>query len=747
MARYIAVHDYTASSEEDISFSRGEVIIVTDKSNPDWWSGRVGEEEDGPIGRFPSNVVETEEDYEHDIEDAHETRLIAIHGFQGDDEDDLSFEEGDVIIGTVLHQGWWTGHLEGQDEVGSFPANYVTEIENPAESVGDESIHEHVRLRAEHTFESEDDTDLNFLEGDILIGYQLNQGWWEGEHTTNVDDATGQPLKGMFPDNYVEYLGTVAEYEENQREDEEKQRRQEAEEKQRRQEAEEKQRLDQQRAIAAARKKREEEERREKRKSEELKIIEQRKKEAEAKAREKEFERQRLEQIRKEKRRLAKEAREEEMEAQRIREAAEMKRRKEEKAKRAAEAAKQYKMKLAIEMQREKEKREEEKARVLKEAKDAARKNKERKLNLIRRDKERAMSKERRRLIDTKKKEYVKKAYETEGAKIAKEKKEAQRELDKARAELLKMETAVKMQSFGGGKSSKTKATTDTTSGSSQQDKFTKLKQLKMAEAAAQKKLKELRKNEADRMLRAREAAEAKAFDELQDKAALDAEKERQQNAEAKKLSNKSEADRKSQLRTKRVQEARAREKKRRREAKMRERAQLVAGRKKYKTEMDISDAAKVAFDPRQYASKVFRSEKTIEKLGVKPEVRTYNSRFGQYEKADQMGPLTPGILNNDSARRLRVESLQAEIQRLEEIATSPGETKSFRTKSISTGSYGGSVASFASYSPPKPTRKKSPRGAGISINQRRRQLMFQMSRSGGHTTHLKLLPTAMRNF
>ena len=304
----------------------------------------------------------------------------------------------------------------------------------------------------------------------------------------------------------------------------------------------------------------------------------------------------------------------------------------------------------------------------------------------------------------TKKKEYVKKAYETEGAKIAKEKKEAQRELDKARAELLKMETAVKMQSFGGGKSSKTKATTDTTSGSSQQDKFTKLKQLKMAEAAAQKKLKELRKNEADRMLRAREAAEAKAFDELQDKAALDAEKERQQNAEAKKLSNKSEADRKSQLRTKRVQEARAREKKRRREAKMRERAQLVAGRKKYKTEMDISDAAKVAFDPRQYASKVFRSEKTIEKLGVKPEVRTYNSRFGQYEKADQMGPLTPGILNNDSARRLRVESLQAEIQRLEEIATSPGETKSFRTKSISTGSCG-RLHPLRIFSP-KPTRR-----------------------------------------
>ena len=89
MARYIAVHDYTASSEEDISFSRGEVIIVTDKSNPDWWSGRVGEEEDGPIGRFPSNVVETEEDYEHDIEDAHETRLIAIHGFQGDDEETI----------------------------------------------------------------------------------------------------------------------------------------------------------------------------------------------------------------------------------------------------------------------------------------------------------------------------------------------------------------------------------------------------------------------------------------------------------------------------------------------------------------------------------------------------------------------------------------------------------------------------------------------------------------------------------
>ena len=281
-----------------------------------------------------------------------------------------------------------------------------------------------------------------------------------------------------------------------------------------------------------------------------------------------------------------------------------------------------------------------------------------------------------------------------------------------------------------------------------------------MEESAAQKRVKEIRTSEADRMLRAREAAEAQAFDELQDAAAMDLEKQKQASATAAKERESTRASEDAKRRAKRVRAARAKENQRRRDAEARRCAQLVSGRRKQQTEVDISDAAKVALDPQKYAPQIFQSEKNINKLGITVERRTYNSRFGQYEKAKQLGPLTPGILNDKSARETRAEMLRAEIRKLEEVSGNLGESTqavggtamvgamSLRSTSpIMMVPYGGSVASPKLYSPPKPKKKKSPRGPGISINQKRRQLAFQASRANGRSTLLKIMPVTMRNF
>ncbi|XP_035484514.2 intersectin-2b isoform X2 [Scophthalmus maximus] len=49
----IAVYDYSAANKDEMSFSKGQLINVLDKNNPDWWKGEIN----GVTGLFPTNYV------------------------------------------------------------------------------------------------------------------------------------------------------------------------------------------------------------------------------------------------------------------------------------------------------------------------------------------------------------------------------------------------------------------------------------------------------------------------------------------------------------------------------------------------------------------------------------------------------------------------------------------------------------------------------------------------------------------
>ncbi|ROL51010.1 Intersectin-2 [Anabarilius grahami] len=53
MCQVIAMYDYKAASKDEMSFQKGQLIIVLNKDNPDWWKGEVA----GVIGLFPTNYV------------------------------------------------------------------------------------------------------------------------------------------------------------------------------------------------------------------------------------------------------------------------------------------------------------------------------------------------------------------------------------------------------------------------------------------------------------------------------------------------------------------------------------------------------------------------------------------------------------------------------------------------------------------------------------------------------------------
>lgn len=53
VCQVIAMYDYTANNEDELSFSKGQLINVMNKDDPDWWQGEIN----GVTGLFPSNYV------------------------------------------------------------------------------------------------------------------------------------------------------------------------------------------------------------------------------------------------------------------------------------------------------------------------------------------------------------------------------------------------------------------------------------------------------------------------------------------------------------------------------------------------------------------------------------------------------------------------------------------------------------------------------------------------------------------
>lgn len=53
VCQVIAMYDYTANNEDELNFSKGQLINVLNKDDPDWWQGEIN----GVTGLFPSNYV------------------------------------------------------------------------------------------------------------------------------------------------------------------------------------------------------------------------------------------------------------------------------------------------------------------------------------------------------------------------------------------------------------------------------------------------------------------------------------------------------------------------------------------------------------------------------------------------------------------------------------------------------------------------------------------------------------------
>lgn len=53
----LALFDFEAQEEGEVSFKKGNTLVILEKTDPNWWKGKVTNT--GNTGLFPSNYVQT----------------------------------------------------------------------------------------------------------------------------------------------------------------------------------------------------------------------------------------------------------------------------------------------------------------------------------------------------------------------------------------------------------------------------------------------------------------------------------------------------------------------------------------------------------------------------------------------------------------------------------------------------------------------------------------------------------------
>nr|CAI5837707.1 unnamed protein product [Callosobruchus analis] len=115
----IAAYDYTSREAGDLSFKRGDVIILRKRIDNNWYQGECG----GKQGVFPVSYVQIITPVP-----SHLPQCKALYDFRisgGDEEEGcLSFRKGDIInVIRRVDENWAEGKLDGR--IGIFPLSFV----------------------------------------------------------------------------------------------------------------------------------------------------------------------------------------------------------------------------------------------------------------------------------------------------------------------------------------------------------------------------------------------------------------------------------------------------------------------------------------------------------------------------------------------------------------------------------------------------------------------------------------------
>lgn len=216
----VVLHDFPAEQFDDLSLTSGEIVYLLEKIDAEWYRGKCRNQ----TGVFPANYVKVIVDIPEGGNGKRESvlshsvkglRCVARFEYIGDQKDELSFSEGEIItLKEYVNEEWARGEL--RDRTGIFPLNFVEFVEDYPTSganVTNTKIQPKTKIedsgsnsqdcslsgewcRALHSFSAETSDDLSFRRGDrILILEQLDSDWLRGR----LHDR-----EGIFPAVFVQ---------------------------------------------------------------------------------------------------------------------------------------------------------------------------------------------------------------------------------------------------------------------------------------------------------------------------------------------------------------------------------------------------------------------------------------------------------------------------------------------------------------------------------------------------------------
>eukprot|EP01114_Cavostelium_apophysatum_P001380 TRINITY_DN1118_c0_g1_i4.p1 TRINITY_DN1118_c0_g1~~TRINITY_DN1118_c0_g1_i4.p1 ORF type:complete len:974 (+),score=354.12 TRINITY_DN1118_c0_g1_i4:131-3052(+) len=243
----VALFDYEGTSQSELSFRKGDLIIIHEKLDRGWLRGEFN----GRVGHVPADFVKIGTDLERsgsttkisnvvasgsndstssaktrpmsvmitpntsgsstasrhkstgswDSNTAENTfRVRALYDYTGQSTGELSFTRGEeFMVLEKLQLGWWRGVLKSK--IGHFPAAFVEPIQEGNKKAADQDAASGVQVIANavamYDYTGSSDAELSFSKGDKLeVTEKLDKGWWKGR-------LVGTDKVGFFPGSYV----------------------------------------------------------------------------------------------------------------------------------------------------------------------------------------------------------------------------------------------------------------------------------------------------------------------------------------------------------------------------------------------------------------------------------------------------------------------------------------------------------------------------------------------------------------
>ncbi|XP_051240721.1 SH3 domain-containing protein 19 isoform X2 [Dicentrarchus labrax] len=120
----VALYDYAGNSDGDLSFQKGDCILITQHIDSEWSCGRLN----GREGMFPRTFVESSTGQQSSNNQpsvaAGGSRARAMFDFTSDCDEELSLQVGDIITNLEsVDEEWLLGDLRGKRAL--VPKNYV----------------------------------------------------------------------------------------------------------------------------------------------------------------------------------------------------------------------------------------------------------------------------------------------------------------------------------------------------------------------------------------------------------------------------------------------------------------------------------------------------------------------------------------------------------------------------------------------------------------------------------------------